>query len=536
MCIQLRKYYLKTGSIYMKKTKNIKNAILYLTAIMLIITSAFIPMPAQAKVALTPMPTILSESAILYSVNTGEEIISHNSQEKKYPVTVAKLMTAILAVENADTAANFMPQRTEMVEIGYEITSFKGEYNKCGLSVGQIISLPDLISAMIICDADDAAISIAAYLGRKDLGGIKDTYQKYDIDAINQFVDMMNHKINLIGLGNTHFNNPAGVKTGYQSFSTASDVAKLSKEYLKYDFLREISRISSKKYWRPTTDTTGSVTTPSDVWTSQNELIDTNSKYFYSSCKGLIAGHGVRTFEVEDFDDGKDNELKTEDYAYISAYGEYNGIQVVAVVFGTNKDNAFNDIINMFDYAFKNYVVHTYVQNGQSVAKYKVTNAMDDSNAYLNVVADGGGTRISRIDELDLFDNVIKMNPSYFVPTEDNLFHTYLSPSATILKGDVVGTMDIYYNSVYLDTVTLYAGNTIECYDPIPPQKPSAWYLAVDWSTGIYTTLVIGLILAAFVFLISIFNTINKQRLTRRRYLGTKRKSASRFYGKKKYK
>ena len=520
----------------MKKTKYIKNIILYLTAITLLTVSILIPMPADASVTLTPIPSILSESAVLYSVNTGEEIISHNSIEKKYPVTVAKLMTAILAVENADNAANFVPQRTEMVEIGYEITSFKGEYNKCGLSVGQRISLPDLISAMIICDADDAAISIAAYIGRKDLGGIKDTYQKYDMDAINHFVDMMNHKLSLIGVKDTHFVNPTGVKYENVSFSTSSDIARISKEYLKYDFLREISRISSKKYWKPTTNTTGSVTTPSDVWTSQNELIDTNSKYFYSNCKGLIAGHGVRTFEIEDFDDVKDNVIKTENYVSVSAYGEYNGIKVVAVVLGTNKDNAFTDIINMFDYAFNNYVVHTYVQNGQTVAKYKVTNAMDDSNAYLNVVADAGGTRISRIDELDLFNHVIKMDLSYFVPTEDDLFHTYLSPSATILKGDVVGAMDIYYNSVYLDTVTLYAGNTIAGYDPIPPQKPSAWYIAVDWSSGIYTALIIGLIIAAFVFIISILNTINKQRLARKRYLGTKRKSASRFYGKKKYK
>lgn len=520
----------------MKKTNKIKNTILYLTATIVLLVSVIIPMPTEAKVQLSPMPELLSESAILYSVNTGEEIISHNSAEKKYPVTVAKLMTAILAVENADNAADFIPLRTEMVELGYEISAFEGEYNSAGLTYGQIISLPDLITAMIVCDADDAAMAIAVYIGRKDLGGVKDSYQKYDKDAIDHFVDMMNHKLSLIGLKNTHFVNPTGVKCDNVSFSTTYDVARISKEYLKYEFLREISRISTKKYWKPSTDTTGSVTTPADVWTSQNELIDTNSQYFYPNCKGLIAGHGTRTFHEEDFNDGVPNPVVTQDYAAISAYGEYNGIQVVAVVLGTNKHNAFTDIINLFDYAFKNYVVHTYVQSGQKVAEYKVKNAMDDSNTYLNVVADSGGTRVSRIDELDLFNHVIKMNSSFYVPTEDDLFHTYLSPKATILKGDVVGTMDIYYNSVYLDTVTLYAGNTIEGYDPIPPKKQSAWYIAIDWSSGIYTALIIGLIIAAFVFIISIFNTINKQRLARKRYLGTKRKSASRFYGKKKYK
>ena len=522
--------------LYMKKIKIFKRTILFITAIIVMTISVCRPMPVNAKVALTPMPEILSESAILYSINTGDQLISINSTQKKYPITVAKLVTAIVAVENANNAANFIPLRTEMVTIGYEIKSFEAEYNTSGLSVGQSISLPDLITAMIVCDADDAAIAIAAYIGRKDLGGVADSFQKYDIEAINHFVDMMNHKISLIGLRDTHFNNPTGVKSGFQSFTTPSDVAKISKEYLKYDFLKEVSRISSKKYWKPSSDNSGTVTTPSDVWTSQNELIDTGSKYFYSNCKGLIASYGTRTHQEEDFNDGLPNPWVTEDYAAISAYAEYNGIKVVAVVFGSNKDDAFNDIINMFDYAFNNYVVHTYTQNGQVVAKYKVQNAMDDSNTYLNVVADAGGTRISRIDELDLFNHVIKMNPSFFIPTQEDLYHTYLSPSATILKGDIVGTMDIYYNSVYLDTVTLYAGNTVEGYDPLPQAKPSAWYLSVNWASGIYTALIIGLILTGLVFIVSILNSLHKQRLARKRYLGTKRKSATRFYGKKKYK
>lgn len=562
----------------MKKSKFLTGIITTILSIAVICMQicVFGTSSAQARVKVDAEPELRSESAVLYALNTKTEIMSYNNAQKVYPVSLTKMLTAILAIENADTAADFMPQRSEKITIGYEVYAIKDqneEYNSVGFRPGDKVSLPDLITAMIVCDADDAALAIAVYIGRKVMGGVKDSYQKYDEDALDYFINLMNHKSSILGLANTHFNTCAGEKSGYQSFSTASDMARIAVEYMRYDFLKEISRISSKQYQLPSSgqavppveddtevgddeniddDDVSDDSIPAEengeayvqetgtadgLWINQNELIDPDSEYYYVDCKGLMAGYGVRTHKVENFYQGGDEKpYVTENYAYVSAYAEHNGIKLVAVVMGKDEQAAFEDIRNMFDYVFNNYVLHTYTEQGQIVAKYKVKGAMDPSNEHLEVVAGKGGEHLSRIDEIDLFDHVIKMNASYFVPTEDNVYETYIAPPAGIVKGDVVGTMDIYYNFVYIDSVLLYAANTVAKYEPLPQQSKKAWYMSVDWASGIYTVLVIAIIIFILILMISIINNINRQHRARKRYLGTKRKNASRYYGKKKYK
>lgn len=538
----------------MKKSKILTK----ITAVVLLISAVFSnvfmfrTVYADAGVKLEPVPEIKSETAVLYALNTKSEILSQNGALKKYPVSLTKMLTAILAIEYADTGADFVPQKSEKVTIGYEVYAIRDkgeEYNSVGFKPGDRVSLPDLITAMIVCDADDAAFAIAVYIGRKVMGGVKDSYQKYDEDAVDYFVNLMNHRVSILGLANTHFVTCAGEKGGYQSFSTASDIARISSEYMKYGFLKEISRISSKKYQLPSVGKTdngendnadGEVSAQAEntlngLWQNQNELINSQSEYFYSDCKGLMAGYGVRTYPVENFNQTSQMEYITEEYTYISAYAERNGIRVIAVVMGKNPQEAFEDVRNMFDYVFNNYVLHTYTEQNQTVAKYQIKNAMDPSNSQMEVIADRGGEYLSRIDELYLFNHVIRMNASYFIPKEDNVYETYISPPAGIVKGTVVGTMDIYYNAVYIDTVLLYAANTVPAYEALPQRNTGAWYTGIDWASGVYTVLVIAIIVFILMLTVSILNNIHRQSKARKRYLGIKRKNASRYYGKKKY-
>lgn len=536
----------------MKKSKVLTKIIVTVLLLSLVFSDVFMLCGeyAAAGVKLEPMPEIKSETAVLYALNTKTEIISQNSALKKYPVSLTKMLTAILAIEYADTAADFVPQKSEKVTVGYEVYAIRDkdeEYNSVGFKPGDKVSLPDLITAMIVCDADDAAFAIAVYIGRKVMGGVKDSYQKYDMDAVDYFVNLMNHRVSILGLANTHFVTCAGEKGGYQSFSTASDMARISGEYMKYSFLKEISRISSKQYQLPSVEKNDNSeesdngisarveSTVNGLWLNQNELINSQSEYFYSDCKGLMAGYGVRTYPVENFNQTSQMEYITEEYTYISAYAERNGIQVIAVVMGKNPQETFEDVRNMFDYVFNNYVLHTYTEQNQTVAKYQIKNAMDSSNSQMEIIADRGGEYLSRIDELYLFNHVVRMNASYLVPTDDNVYETYISPPAGIVKGTVVGTMDIYYNSVYIDTVLLYAANTVPAYEALPQQNTGAWYEKINWASGIYTVLVVAIIVFILMLTVSILNNIHRQRKARKRYLGTKRKNASRYYGKKKY-
>ena len=168
------------------------------------------PMQTFAGTTLEAVPQINAESAVVYSVDTGEKLVSFKSNDKYYPIGVTKIMTAIIAVENAEKSAENMPKSSEKVTVGKEILTLPDGYTSAGFKVGDVVSFPDLITAAIVSNADDAAIVIGVYIGRKKLGGVSNYKYNYDKDALEYFVSLMNRKIQLIGLTQTTFTNCTG--------------------------------------------------------------------------------------------------------------------------------------------------------------------------------------------------------------------------------------------------------------------------------------------------------------------------------------
>lgn len=504
------------------------------------------PMQTFAGTTLEAVPQINAESAIVYSVDTGEKLVSFKSSDKYYPIGVAKIMTAIIAVENAEKSAENMPKSSEKVTVGKEILTLPDGYTSAGFKVGDVVSLPDLITAAIVSNADDAAIVIGVYIGRKKLGGVSNYKYNYDKDALEYFVSLMNRKIQLIGLTQTTFTNCTGHEGETLSHTTAADVARISAEFVSYKFLRDIAAKYSVKYWDFDENQTENMNvnenvqndtedageeipeepeeTPDPIeqarnsrWTSINQLMNPESVYYYKYCQGITANKTA---------DGR---------IYISAYAEYHDIRVVAVVMDADPETVYDDIIKLFDYVFNNYVMYTFVEDGQQVAEYFVKNAMDPSNEHLRVCAKSGGKYLSRIDKLDLFGFEIRLDNKYYTPTEADLYDLYISPSGGITKGDVLGTMDIYYNTKYIDTVAIYAGNTVSAFENLPRISEKKWYQNVDWSNAFLIVFVLFLLICIFILFVSITNKVKKQKRAKQRYaLKHIQKKPALHYSKKK--
>lgn len=483
-------------------------------------------------------PKINADSAIVYSLDTNEAIISVNASNKYYPVGMTKLMVAIIAVENADKSTDNIPKSNEMVVVGKEILTLPDGYTSAGFKVGDVVSLTDLITAMIVVNADDAAITIGAYIGRKKLGGIADhKYYNYDKEAVDYFVKLMNHKLSLLGISQTTFANCTGYIGGSTSHTTAFDAAKISAEFMSYKFLQNVAAEYSVKYWdidetvilpTPTTEAEGEEPQPTETpdpievarnskWTSINQLMNPESEYYYEYCKGITAN------------------VTAEGRIYISVYAEYHDIRIVAVVMDADPETVYDDVISLLNYVFNNYVMYTFIEEGQQVAEYYVTNAMDPSNEHLTVCAKSGGKYLSRIDKLDLFGFEVRLDSKFYVPTTENLYELYISPSGGIVKNDVLGTLDIYYDTKYIDTVVIYAGNTVPQFEELPIIKGKKWYDGVDWSSLILTVFIIALIVFIFILLISITNKLKKQKMVKQRYSlsATQRKPAVHYHKKK---
>lgn len=144
-----------------------------------------------------------TQAAILYERSTGTLLYAYNADARIYPSSMVKLMTALVALDNASLSEEVTVTRSALntVEIGSV---------SAGLKAGEKISLEALLYCMMVSSANDAAAVIAEYIGGNQAG----------------FVDLMNQKAEELGCRDTHFSNATGLHDE-QTYTTARDVLRI---------------------------------------------------------------------------------------------------------------------------------------------------------------------------------------------------------------------------------------------------------------------------------------------------------------------
>lgn len=144
---------------------------------------------------------ISAKHAVLVECDSGDIVFSKNENEIAPMASTTKIMTAIVAIENADLDKAIIISEQA---IGVEGSSIY-------LKSGERFTLRELLYALLLESANDVAIAIAIELG----------------ESINGFADMMNSKANELGLKNTHFTNPHGLDDP-NHYTCALDLAKIA--------------------------------------------------------------------------------------------------------------------------------------------------------------------------------------------------------------------------------------------------------------------------------------------------------------------
>ena len=160
----------------------------------------------------TNPPETTGASVIMIDAESGQVLYEKNADEVRAPASLTKIMTALVVFDT------HLPMKT-LVTIDEE-TENVGEV-QIELVAGENISLGDLMAAMLIYSANDAAMGIA----------------KAVAPTAEMFEDMMNAKAVALGMTNTHFNNPNGLPIT-DHYSTARDLSILTQAALKYDDFR----------------------------------------------------------------------------------------------------------------------------------------------------------------------------------------------------------------------------------------------------------------------------------------------------------
>lgn len=208
-------------------------------------------------------------SSAFYSVDEKCIIYSDNINTKIAPASLTKLLTASVALKYVDKNIVFT--------VGSEQWLVQPYSSLCYLQIGNILTLEDLITGMLMASGNDAAYTIAVSVAR-ELN--PDTYMT-DNEAVQYFCELMNEFAYNIGMRDSKFVNPDGWDDDEQ-YTTVSDLIKLTEYVFSVPEIREITGT----FQRNVTIYSGEEFT----WTNSNLLLDPYSDYYCEYAVGMKTG------------------------------------------------------------------------------------------------------------------------------------------------------------------------------------------------------------------------------------------------------
>jgi D-alanyl-D-alanine carboxypeptidase (penicillin-binding protein 5/6) len=160
-----------------------------------------------------PRPDPPGEAAIVVDARTGDVLFEEGADERHAIASATKLMTALLTLERAELDDVFRAA-------AYSASSVESKIN---LRPGERMTVDDLLVALLLESANDAAATIAA-----NVSGSRPA-----------FVDDMNRRAAELGLGNTRYANPIGFDDA-SNYSSARDLATLARRLMENARFAEI--------------------------------------------------------------------------------------------------------------------------------------------------------------------------------------------------------------------------------------------------------------------------------------------------------
>ena len=355
-------------------------------------------------------PSISAKSAILLDNRTNKVIYSKNENEKMYPASTTKILTAIIVLENANL--------NDVATASYNaIMSIPEGYSTANIQIDEQLTVEQLLELLLVHSSNDAANVLAEYVG----------------GSIDSFVAMMNTKLHELNLTNSHFTNSYG-KHDENHYTTASDLAIIMKYCLKNDTFRKIAGQASCAI--PATNKS-----PSRTYSSTNELVIPKSPNYN---RNLTVGKTGFTTEAKKC-------------LISSAYKD--NLELICVVLGS--DNQFLDTNTLYDYAYSNYSIREIVNDKDVIANITVSNATNDTK-NLDLLTDKSvSALINNSESISEIKPEITLNENISAPIEegailgkvkytvDNIeYTTNLIASHSVEKSHILGY--VLYITIFL--------------------------------------------------------------------------------------
>lgn len=330
------------------------------------------------------------KSSILMSLDTGDVIKQNNAYEHLSPASVTKLMSILLILEAIDSGK---------IKLTDEVAATENAVSKGGsqiwLEVGEKMSVNDLFKAVVIASANDACTLLGEYVAGSD----------------SAFVDMMNKRVETLGLKNSHFENCTGLDDEITNhYSCAYDLAVIAKEVMKHKLILKYSTV-----WLDS------------LRNGKTELNNTNKMINkYNGMTGLKTG-------------------TTSNAGFcLCATATRDGISFVSVVLGAQTSNErFALTQELLDYGFANYKLDNIKIDNSKLKTVKVKNGVDKS-----------------------ITPKCELNKKLLLPkNSDKITYKYSfldEVKAPVKKGDKLGVITVYSGNKKISSIELKSDKNIK--------------------------------------------------------------------------
>ena len=283
-----------------------------------IILSSLFCIPAYAVEPLRDDDIDISApSAVLMEKQTGSILYDKNAHERFFPASITKIMTMLLITEALERGQISLDGT---VTASSNAASFGGSC--VYLESGEQMSVSDMLKCIAVVSANDCAVAMSEYISGSE----------------EKFVQRMNERALTLGLEDTHFTNCTGLFDDSEHYTTAADVAVMSRELIGHELIKDYTTI-----WMDS------------IRGGEFELSNTNKLvYWYPGCTGLKTGY-------------------TSSAMYcLSATAEREGVEYIAVVMHAESSEARNrDAEALLEFAFRSFALCP-LRNGETLPEVSV--------------------------------------------------------------------------------------------------------------------------------------------------------------------
>ena len=335
-----------------------------------------------------------AESVYLFNLDTGKPILRQNSDQQRYIASLTKMMTALLFLESGKDMNAEITIPTSLTQEFKDIQNANG--STMNLRIGETVRRIDLLNAMLIVSANDAA-SVIAW----DVGG-----------SVVGFVQQMNARAAELGCTGTNFTCAHGL-FDYGNVSTAQDLAKIAAACAENQTFAQVAGTAS--YVLPATNLRKAEYTIS----SSNSLMNSESANYREYVKWVKGGFTTLAGRC------------------IVAFAQQDGHNYGLVILGCDTpDHLFTACDDLFDWAFASFADRPLVDTKTVLTTVDLNKCRTEPAVELYAAAPVSGYGHS--DD--------KVSYSFDLPE---------SVSATVKEGQKLGTATVYLDGYEVGQVDL---------------------------------------------------------------------------------